>query len=528
LFFPLCLKHTSGEWAGEPFELSGYQMFACWQIQGWRSADDKTRRFRKLYLTVARKNGKTTFGAGLGNLWTYFDWPIEVNGRGYCSATKKPQAALLWSEACRQVQGSPSLAKRTKIQGEDNVNGGRIIVKSEPYLGSTIETIGADALRQDGLNPSWVIKDELHAWRKGLIDLDEKLSTGGASRLQPIEAILTTAGDDDSEIWIDEHNFAEKVLEAAHVGEVIDDTYLAIVFTIDPDDDPLEHYPKANPNLGISVREKYLKSQVAEATLRPTKLNSFTRYHANARVGSYLQSYPPELWERGLVPEPIELGSRAVAYGGMDLGRTDDWAAVTFVLPEQIKGEGKQGKPETRWKYKVVSRAWACEGLPSSSTDYTREPFATWIRDGLLEFQRGEILDYDPLKAWIVEIKKKLILKRIAYDKTYAHEVAADLLNDYGVTIEDYPQTYAAYTEPIKSFERALRDGRVEICDPVLTWQAMNCETVFDPSGRMMLDKGNAKRWRKIDGVVALLMAYSEAIYDAKKKTGSGIIVPTN
>lgn len=526
LFFPNILRHSIGQWADEPFDLSPYQAFCVWNIQGWRSIEDKTRRFRKALITVARKNGKTTWGAGFANLLTYCDWPIEVNGRGYCAATKKPQAALLWSEVARMIRRSPSLSIRTKILGEDNASGGRVIVKSMPYNGSTIETIGSDALRQDGLNPSFVIKDELHAWRRGLIDLDEKLSTGGGARTQPLELIFTTAGDDNSEIWQDEFDFASRVLESSHVGDATDDSYFALVCMIDDDDSPLDPacWPKANPNLDISVRSKYLVDQAAEAALRPSKLRSFTRYHCNRKVGSYIQTYPPELWERGLVKNIIDPPPSALCYGGMDLGRADDWAAVTLVFPEQIEAEKN---PRKRWRFKVMSRSWACKGIASASTDYTREPFASWIKNDLLEFQSDETLDFAPLKAWVVQMGRKYVLKRLAYDRTFAHEVAASLLNDYGISVVDYPQTYKAFTEPIKSLEKALLENRIETCDQVLTWQAMNCETVYDPRGMCMLDKGNAKRWRKIDAMVALLMAYSEAIYDGKKKSlGAGFVAP--
>lgn len=57
-FFSL-LRHSKGEFAGRPFELSDWQMFIVWCLFGWMRSDG-SRRFRYAYVEVARKNGKTT------------------------------------------------------------------------------------------------------------------------------------------------------------------------------------------------------------------------------------------------------------------------------------------------------------------------------------------------------------------------------------------------------------------------------------------------------------------------------------
>lgn len=55
-FFGL-LRHSKGQWAGQPFHLAPWQAFLVWQLFGWKRADG-TRRFRLGYFEVARKNGK--------------------------------------------------------------------------------------------------------------------------------------------------------------------------------------------------------------------------------------------------------------------------------------------------------------------------------------------------------------------------------------------------------------------------------------------------------------------------------------
>ncbi len=63
-FFPLLLRHSIGVWAGEPFATSPFQTFINWNLFGWKRSDG-TRRFRRAFISMARKQGKSTHCAGL-------------------------------------------------------------------------------------------------------------------------------------------------------------------------------------------------------------------------------------------------------------------------------------------------------------------------------------------------------------------------------------------------------------------------------------------------------------------------------
>lgn len=58
------LHHSKGEWAGSTFELEPWEMFIAGAIFGWKRSDG-FRRFRTIYVEVARKNGKSTLLAGI-------------------------------------------------------------------------------------------------------------------------------------------------------------------------------------------------------------------------------------------------------------------------------------------------------------------------------------------------------------------------------------------------------------------------------------------------------------------------------
>lgn len=106
------LKHSKGEWRGQPFVLEPWQQFLMWSLFGWKRADG-FRRFRNAYIEVPRKNGKSSWAAGIGL------YLLAADGEGgaevYSAATKRDQAKIVWGEASEMVKMSPSLRDRKSV-----------------------------------------------------------------------------------------------------------------------------------------------------------------------------------------------------------------------------------------------------------------------------------------------------------------------------------------------------------------------------------------------------------------------------
>jgi phage terminase large subunit-like protein len=508
LFFPHVLRHSIGEWQGEPFFLDPWQAWLVWCIQGWRNADDKTRRFTRAYVTVGRKNGKTTWAAGMALALSYFDHPLDPGMRGYCAATKLDQAVLLWSEAARMIKQSPDLNDCSRVKEYKH-----LIEIPElpgyPHYGGEFKAVAADGKKLDGLNPSFVLCDELHEWAAHQRKQFEKLATAGGSRRQPLVIYITTAGDDNSTLWQEVHDYATRVAMSGAAGKEIDDTFFPYIAQLEAEDDPFEpaNWPKANPNYGVSLKPKYLRAQAAEAANKPSAENQFIRYHGNRRVSSLSTAFGEALWSEGNQEyTPPEDGD--VCYGGFDLARSDDWMAAALVFPHTPDGAEQT-------QFRVMVRCWACQGA-NASIDYSQPPFSTWIREGLLEFQPGnEVLDFAPLRHWFAEAQQKYNLRQVNYDATYAGETGIHLQEEYGINVRDMHQTPKNYTEPIVRFLQCLRNGQIAHgADPVLAWQAMNSELIHQAStDYVMIKKSQDDRSRKVDGIVSMLMAFEPAIY---------------
>jgi len=238
LFFPVAFRHAKSKWAGKPFELRPWQMFCNAVLLGWKRLDG-TRRFRRAHISVARKQGKTTYCGGLAVYLAFAD--NEAGAEIYIGATKIDQARLLFRDSESMIRQSPVLMKRAKII-KDN------IVFSETK--SFIRPLGSDK-PFDGLNPHGVFFDELHAWKDHHRPFYDTMRTGSGARPQPLICTITTAGDNKSLLWIEESGYVKQVLD----GSLRDDSVFGYIASLDEDDDPFDEstWIKSNPNLCVSV-----------------------------------------------------------------------------------------------------------------------------------------------------------------------------------------------------------------------------------------------------------------------------------
>lgn len=505
-FFPLILRHTIGDHAGLPFELEPWQAFFMWLLFGWKRTSDGSRRFRKFFLSVARKNGKSTFVAGIAVILAACDMnpktgTAEQVAEVILCATKKEQVEkVIYAEIERMRAQSPWFAKMsTRINKQitflENQGSIRCIGSDKPY---------------DGLNPHGILMDEMHAWKEFHRKFYDTMQTGSGARSQPVIGTVTTAGDDLSQLWIEEHTYAIGVLD----GSIVDESFLAYPWEIDEDDDPLDEaaWQKANPNLGISVKIDYLREQAIQAASSRINLNRFTRYHGNRRVSATEKAFDLDGWDscRAVLSD----WRTADAIGlGIDLGSRDDLAAsaacARFVIHE------RDGKPVYRYELKTF--AYVSE---ESSRDLTIKPYFDWIYQGFLKKSRFPIAD---LRDDLIQFCLDFSAKMVAYDPYNGQQIAEELTRE-GLEPFRMAQTHSLFNEPIRDLLQAMIDGRLaHDGNPVLRWCANNAVLHKDRTDRWMYDKKSSSE--KIDVIVAATMAFRVASVIPARASGSLFIV---
>ena len=201
-FFSGLLRHSKGKWAGKPFDLLDWEWCdVVAPLFGWRR-DDGTRRYRKAYIEVAKKNGKSTLCAGLSLYLLVGDG--EAGAEVYTAAADREQASIVFREAESMVRVSPSLSSHLLVTASQKVIG---YVKTN----SRYKALSADVPTKEGLNIHGLIFDELHAQKTR--DLFDTLIYGGAARTQPLFIAITTAGYDKHSICYEQHRYAQQVID---------------------------------------------------------------------------------------------------------------------------------------------------------------------------------------------------------------------------------------------------------------------------------------------------------------------------
>lgn len=216
------LPHIKGELAKRR-ELIRLEPWQCWiltTVFGWVRIKDGTRRFRRTYKEIARKNAKSTLSSGVGLYMEAADG--EEGAEVYALATTRQQAGIVWRDAAAMVRKSPGLARRFGIEA------GALAI-AIASSSATFQPLPGDP--GDGTNPHCAIVDEYHE-HKSPTAYDAMYSGMGA-RAQPLMWVITTAGYNRAGPCYQLRVYATKVLK----GTVSDDSLFAAIYTLDDADD---------------------------------------------------------------------------------------------------------------------------------------------------------------------------------------------------------------------------------------------------------------------------------------------------
>jgi phage terminase large subunit-like protein len=481
-FFRRFLRHSKGQWAGEPFELLDWQ----WEdviapLFGWKRGDG-TRRFRRGYIAVPKKNGKSTAFSGLSLYLLCAD--NEPGAEVYSAAVDRDQASIVYNEAANMVDASPHLASRLKVVRSTK----RIVFHRNR---SVYKALSADVPAKEGLNAHAVLIDELHAQKTR--ELWDTLRYAGASRRQPLHLSITTAGYDRHSICWEQHVYAEKVLE----GIIEDTSFFAYISAAAEDDDwtDPEVWKEANPSFGITISAEQFAEDCREAQESPAKENSFRRYRLNQWTEQDVRWLSMAKWDACSAP-PGDLEGRD-CYAGLDLGTTTDLSALVLVFPEEDD------------RYSVLPFFWVPAEGARQRERRDRVPYLQWIREGYIEATEGDVVDFDVIRKRINELAERYDIREIAVDRWNAVQLATQLDGD-GFEIVAFGQGYASMNWPTKKLEELVLGGKLAHGGhPVLRWMASNVAIQQDAADNWKPSK--KKSSDRIDGIVALIMAVDRA-----------------
>lgn len=500
-FFPECLQHIEGAVSGKPFNLEGWQRSIIANLFGWKRLDEHgraVRRYRKCFLFVSRKNGKTPLASGIGLYLLFCD--NEPGAQIYVAAGDRDQASLLYRHAKGMIEREPFLSERSKVYAGTGHKS--IQLTSDPA--SVFKVLSADADTKHGGNTHAVIIDELHVQPNR--DLVDVLSTSMASanRKQPLMLLITTAGFDRHSICYEEYDYAKKVRDGAEGFE--DSRYLPVIYeTLESEDwTSVDAWKKSNPNLGVSVSLSYLKDECSRAKDNPSIENRFRRLHLNQWTEQDVRWIPMDQWNRCVGGSDEMYGCQC--WCGLDIGATRDLTALVMAFP--LANE----------KVRILSHFWAPRSGAERRERQDRVPYLTWARSGLLELTDGDTVDYAAIRRRIVEYATKYQFVELAVDRLFqGAQLCTELMED-GLPVIEHGQGFLGMVVPTKEFERLIFGGLLEHGNhPILKWMAGNVVVEQDPAGNIKPNK--RKSAERIDGIVAAIMAVGRLA--VKSESGS-------
>jgi phage terminase large subunit-like protein len=493
----LCPHVKGRRWSGETIQPEPWQQFVIRSVYGWKRADGR-RRFRVIWLEMARKQGKSTmvYPAIFHGLLVDGEPGAEV----FSLATKKDQAKIVYSLARQAVLKVPEFSE--SIIPYRNT----LLVEETD---SKAEALGADADTLDGLNPSVVICDELHKWRGR--DLWDVVDTATGARDQPLIWVVTTAGCEGTEdVYGQEHEYTRQVLE----GVIEDDSRFGFIACLDPGDDWTDpkNFIKANPNLGVSVQKAEIEQQVQKAVKSPQAQAAVKRLRLGIRSQDADAWIPLDLWDAGRRKINWADFKGAPCGAGLDLASSCDFAALSLCFPVDDAGAGRlvpAREFDRPFGYLFKWRLWIPKGWQTPAEEKLRRMVSPWS-PAWVTMTEGDVIDHDLIERAVIADAEEFGVQLLAFDPWNA-TMLANHLAEAGIVVRKFEQRLAAFAGPTKKYGELLAGRRFfHDGNPCARWMADNCVVIKNGAEQMMPSRKKSRN--KIDGVVASVMSLGAVI----------------
>ncbi len=472
------LTHT-GDFSGVAFEARPWQAELIKKLFGTLRPDG-TRQFRKAFLALPRKQGKTELAAAI---LLYLLLGTGKRGqRVYSASGDRAQASLVFGAAATMVRNDPELSELCLVY-----DGYKKII-CEP-LDSTYEALSSDAPRKHGLGPSAVIFDEVHVLPNR--ELHDVLTTGFAARRDPLTLYITTAGWDRTSLCYELWRHAEQVRD----GVIDDPGFLPLIYAADPEDDwkSEETWRKAMPALGDFCSLEFIRDEFRDALNNPSLENRFKQLYLNLWTERAVRWLSTLLWSKCGIAHASELQG-IECYAGVDVGVTGDMFAFSRVFANELGGVD------------VLMRYWAPRDGKWREEMRNKELYRNWEKAGFLTFTAGAAIDFDQVETEVADLLEQTPARLVLADRAYATQFLSGLENHHGINVKGISQSPIMLNEPMVKLETMILEATLRHDgNPILAWNIANAMVERKTNGLMQLDKSGSTF--RIDGLAAAIDA---------------------
>lgn len=441
--------------AGQPMVFRDWQTELTRQLFAVR--EDGRLRHKVALIGLPRKNGKSAWLSSLALEHLVFG---PQGGEIYSCAADRDQAKIVFGTAKRMVEMEPELGDILKTYRDAIYN---------PKTGATYRALSAEAFTKEGLNPTLVAFDELHAQPNR--ELFDVMSLALGARVEPMLVAITTAGVKTDSSGRDSlcyglYEYGKKVAS----GELSDPSFFFAWWESSGDHRLPQTWHEANPGFNDIVSGDDFESVInrtPEAEFRTKRLNQW--------VSTSETWLPAGAWDSLAAPREIENGASIVlAFDGSFNG---DCTAIVGVTVEESP-------------HVFVVDMW--------------------------EKPDGEAADW---QVPVVDVEESI---RAACAKWQVEEIACDpyrwartfqILEDEGLPVVLFPQNASRMTPATtRFFESVMNKNVTHDGDPRLARHVGNATLRVDSRGSR-LAKEAKNSTRRIDLAVASVMGLERAAW---------------
>ena len=442
--------------------------------------ENDLRFFREVVIVIGRKNGKTLLASTIIGEVNYIE--DEYGSKTYCLAPKLEQANIVYENFYQMVLKEPELSEITKKRRSD------IYIAA---FNASIKPIAFNAKKSDGYNPQLVINDEIASWRgdPGLKQYEVMKSALGA-RKQPLILSISTAGYENDGIYDELIARGTAWLKGTSEEKRI----LPILYMIDDPEkwDDINELKKANPNMGVSVKEDYFHEEIAIAKNSISKKTEFLVKYCNIKQNSSQAWLDAVTVQKSIADVSLEDFKDCYAVGGVDLSQTTDLTAASVVIEKSgiLYGFTKFFMPRQKLENNQ-------DGVP----------YDIYVQKGIVQISGENYVDYKDVYNYFVELHQKygIYILKIGYDR-YSAQYLIDDLKTYGFNVDDVIQG-ENLAGVIREFEGILLDGNFKLANnPLLQAHFLNVALKHNLETRKFRPVKIEQRAR-IDGFVSVIDA---------------------
>jgi phage terminase large subunit-like protein len=505
--------HIKGTAKGKPYLLEEWQKFIVYNVSSIYIAGTDERKYKEAFIFLPRKNSKTFFASALA-------WSLSLLERKYYSivyiiATKLDRALESFYNILEnlEIMGEKQNFRILDNNSEHSINRSFYDQDGNKNGAIKIQALASDSKKADGLNANFFILDEIHAYKNANEYFVYKQAQ--KSYVNKLLIGITTAGSNMNSFCYQRLLYCQKILNK----EVEDEQYFVFITKADDPDDytnPIEH-EKANPNYNVTIRSQDILAESQQAQNDPSARSEFLNKSLNIytnTMSAYFdlgevqisnETAELELKKKLNIPESDPIPMKTLAnlkgvqwFGGADLSKMFDLTGVCIY--------GRYDEIDITITHGFIPITQA-----KAKADEDNIPFFWWKDKGWLTMTNSELVDYDQVVKWFVQMRNEgFKIKEVAFDKYNSRDFVRSMEKQKFKMVESGQQFWKK-SESFREIERKIKDQKFTyLSSKAFEYCISNVKATEDAEERIKFEKVSPDF--RIDLFDATVVAVKQAI----------------